>query len=69
MPISGKMYVWGNRAKNVSKGPGVYALYNADRVLIYMGVGVSLREKFTHYLKQTFPMTLANVKPDIIKES
>ncbi len=48
------MYVWGNRAKNVSKGPGVYALYNADKVLIYIGVGISLREKFTHYLETNF---------------
>ena len=54
MPISGKMYVWGNRAKNVSKGPGVYALYNADKVLIYIGVDISLREKFTHYLETNF---------------
>jgi len=54
MSISGKMYVWGNRAKNVSKGPGVYALYNADRALIYIGVGVSLRDKFTHYLETDF---------------
>ena len=54
MPISGKMYVWGNRAKNVSKGPGVYALYNADKVLIYIGIGISLREKFTHYLETNF---------------
>ena len=54
MSISGKMYVWGNRAKNVSKGPGVYALYNADKVLIYIGVGVSLRGKFTHYLETNF---------------
>ena len=48
------MYVWGNRAKNVSKGPGVYALYNADKVLIYIGVDISLREKFTNYLETNF---------------
>jgi hypothetical protein len=54
MPISGKMYVWGNRAKNVSKGPGVYTLYNADKVLIYIGVGISLREEFAYYLETDF---------------
>jgi len=48
------MYVWGNRAKNVSKRPGVYALYNADKVLIYIGISTSLRKKFTHYLETNF---------------
>ena len=54
MPISGKMYVWGDRAKQVPEGPGVYALYNEAKVLIYIGESTSLREKFTHYLETNF---------------
>ncbi|MFQ6064695.1 MAG: hypothetical protein ACE5L6_04385 [Candidatus Bathyarchaeia archaeon] len=54
MPISGKMYVWGDRAKHVLEEPGVYAFYNEDKVLIYIGESANLREKFTHYLKTNF---------------
>ena len=54
MSISGKMYVWGDRAKHVPEGPGVYALYNEDKVLIYIGESTDLREKFTHYLETNF---------------
>ncbi len=54
MPISGKMYVLGERAKYVPEEAGVYALYNEDRVLIYVGGSVNLRETFTHYLETNF---------------
>lgn len=54
MPISGKMYIWGDRAKYVPEKPGVYALYNGDKVLIYIGESSSLRERFTHYLETEF---------------
>jgi excinuclease UvrABC nuclease subunit len=54
MPISWKMYVWGDRAKHVPDGFGVYALYNEDKVLIYMRKSTSLREKFIHYLETNF---------------
>jgi len=54
MPISGKMYVWGDRAKHVPKGPGVYTLYNDRKVLLYIGEGTNLQEKLTHYLKTNF---------------
>ena len=54
MPISGKMYFWGDRAKHVPEGPGVYALYNEAKVLIYIGESANLREEFTHYLKTNF---------------
>ena len=54
MPISGKLYVWEDRAKQVPEGPGVYALYNEDKVLIYIGESTSLREKFIHYLETNF---------------
>ena len=54
MPILGKMYVWRDRAKYVPEEAGVYALYNEDRVLIYVGGSANLREKFTHYLETKF---------------
>lgn len=54
MLISGEMYVWGDRAKHVPEGPGIYALYNEAKVLIYIGESTNLREKFTHYLETNF---------------
>ena len=54
MSISGKMYVWGERAKYVPEEAGVYALYNEDRVLIYVSGSANLRETFTHYLETNF---------------
>ena len=54
MPISGKMYVWGERARYVPEEAGVYALYNEDRILIYIGGGTNLREVFTKYLETNF---------------
>jgi len=54
MSISGEMYVWGDRAKHVPEEPGVYALYDEAKVLIYIGESANLREKFTHYLETNF---------------
>jgi len=54
MPISGKMYMWGERAKYVPEEAGVYALYNEDRVLIYIDGSTNLRETFTNYIETNF---------------
>ncbi len=54
MPISGNMYAWGERAKNIPEEPGVYAFYDEDKDLIYIGASSNLREKFTHYLETSF---------------
>ena len=54
MPISGKMYVWNDRAKNVPEESGVYAFYDENRFLIYIGQSTNLQERFTHYLKTDF---------------
>jgi hypothetical protein len=54
MPISGEMYVWGDRAKGIPEGPGVYALYNEAKALIYIGASTNLREEFTQYLETNF---------------
>ena len=69
MPISGEMYVWGDRAKNVPEESGVYALYNEAKVLIYIGASVNLQERFTHYLETNFSKDPANVKSNITRES
>jgi hypothetical protein len=54
MSISGKMYVWGDKAKHVPEESGVYTLYNEDKVLIYIGESTNLRQKFTHNLETNF---------------
>ena len=54
MSISGDLYVWGERAKGVPEEAGVYAFYNKDRTLIYVGGSTNLRETFTHYLETSF---------------
>lgn len=54
MTVSGNMYVWGEKAKNVPERTGVYAFYNEDKVLIYIGESSNLKESFTHYLDTNF---------------
>lgn len=54
MPVSGKLYAWGDRAKHIPEGPGVYALYNEAKDLIYIGESTNLQEIFTHYLETNF---------------
>lgn len=54
MPISGEMYVWGDRAKSIPERSGVYALYDKSKALIYIGASTSLRKEFTHYLETDF---------------
>jgi len=54
MPISGKTYVWGDRARHAAEGSGVYAFYNEDKILIYIGESTNLRKNFTHYLETNF---------------
>ncbi len=54
MPIIGKMYAWGDNAKHVPPKPGVYALYNKDKTLIYVGESKNLRGEFAHCLKTSF---------------
>ncbi|MGD8505454.1 MAG: hypothetical protein PVF15_02170 [Candidatus Bathyarchaeota archaeon] len=54
MPISGNMYAWGERAKHVSEEPGVYAFYNKDKVLIYIGASSNLQKEFIHCLETNF---------------
>ena len=54
MPISGEMYVWGDMAKGIPEEPGVYALYNEAKALIYIGASTNLREEFTNYLETNF---------------
>jgi len=54
MPISGKLYTWGERAKYVPEEAGVYAFYSEDRTLIYLGGSTNLQKTFTHYLETDF---------------
>ncbi len=54
MPISGKTYSWGIKASHVPEEPGVYALYDKNKVAIYIGGTSNLRETFSHYLATHF---------------
>jgi uncharacterized protein (UPF0212 family) len=54
MPVSGRMYYWGDKAKFVTEEPGVYAFYDKNQNLIYVGKSANLREDFTHYLETDF---------------
>jgi len=54
MPISGKMYVWGDGAKHVPDEPGVYTLYDEEKTLLYIGESTNIRERFTNYLHTNF---------------
>lgn len=60
MPISGKMYVWGEKAKHVPPESGIYAFYNERGSLIYLGGSSNLQETFLNYLA-------TNVSDDIGK--
>jgi hypothetical protein len=54
MSIQGKLYLWGKRAKGVPEETGVYALYDKNRMLIYVGGSSNLRQTFSRYLETNF---------------
>ena len=54
MPIQGKMYLWGERAKGVPEECGIYAFFDKNRVMLYLGGSPNLRETFTRYLETNF---------------
>jgi len=54
MPIQGKLYMWGERAKYVPEEMGVYTFYDKNRILIYIGGSSNLRETFTRYQETNF---------------
>ncbi|MFA5366169.1 MAG: hypothetical protein WC325_13385 [Candidatus Bathyarchaeia archaeon] len=54
MPIQGNLYLWGERAKGVPEETGVYALYDKNRVIIFVGGSSNLRETFKNYLETDF---------------
>ena len=54
MPIQDKLYLWGERAKGVPEDMGVYAFYDKNRVMIYVGGSPNLRETFSCYVETNF---------------
>ena len=54
MSIQGKLYLWGERAKGVSEETGVYAFYDKNRMMIYVGGSSNLRQTFSRYLETNF---------------
>jgi hypothetical protein len=54
MPIEGNLYKWGERAKYVPEEMGVYAFYDKNRILIYIGGSSNLRVTFSRYQETNF---------------
>jgi len=54
MLISGKFYVWGEKAKNAPSVAGVYGLYDENYQLIFVGESSNLRETFAECLETNF---------------
>lgn len=54
MPVSGKLYMWGEKAKHIPEEGGVYAFYNEDRLPVYISGSANLQETFSHYLETDF---------------
>ena len=54
MPIQGNLYLWGERAKGVPEESGVYAFYDRNRILIYIGGSSNLRKTFNNYIEANF---------------
>jgi hypothetical protein len=54
MLIQGKLYIWGKRAKGVPEKSGVYAFYDKNRMIIYIGGCDNLRETFSGYVDTNF---------------
>jgi hypothetical protein len=54
MSIQGKLYMWGKRAKGVPEEAGVYAFYDKNRMMIYLGGCTNLRETFRRYVETNF---------------
>ena len=54
MSIQGKLYMWGKRAKGVPEESGVYAFYDKNRMMIYLGGSSNLRETFIRYVETNF---------------
>lgn len=54
MPITGKLYVWEDRAKYAPATAGVYAFYDDEKDMIFLGGSGNLRETFKNYLESNF---------------
>jgi excinuclease UvrABC nuclease subunit len=55
LSIAGDLYDWKEEnAKNIPEKPGVYALFDAEKNLIYIGSSSNLRERFTGYWNTNF---------------
>ena len=54
MSIQGNLYMWGTKAKGAPEEPGVYALYDKNRIMIYLGGSSNLRETFCRYQETDF---------------
>ncbi len=54
MSIQGKLYLWGKRAKGVPAEIGVFALYDKNRKMIYIGGSSNLRDTFSSFIETNF---------------
>ena len=84
MSMSGKFYVWGEKAKNAPSVAGVYGFYDKNYQLIFVGESSNLRETFaecletsfskepcklaTRYYKREFTSSFGDKKKEILEE-
>ena len=54
MSIQGKLYLWGKMAKGVPAEIGVFALYDKNRKMIYIGGSSNLRDTFSSFIETNF---------------
>ncbi len=52
--LDDKMRVWTNSAQYVKSSPGVYVLYNRNKVPIYIGETDNLEKRFARYADTEF---------------
>jgi excinuclease UvrABC nuclease subunit len=54
MPLNSSLYEWGEGVKNAPSKSGVYALYDAQQNLIYIGSTTNIRERLLGYWSTNF---------------
>ena len=66
--ISGDFYTWKEEnAKTIAEKSGVYAFYDDEKVLIYIGSSSNLRVRFTKYWTTNFEEDPCNRATEVYK--
>ena len=66
--ISGIYYNWSeDNTKKIAEKSGVYAFYDENKILIYIGSSSNLRERFRHYWTTEFEEDPCKRATDVYK--